>query len=131
MRLSRPGGQISVGFVAPSRYVPSFLPSTRRLLTFRLQTELAATSNVDGPAVLRSISDTHAIVSELWDNVSNPGVPEDSCDVLNTDAVVSGSAHPHAIPLGEPHGRQHGRFRHLPPSTTRKVRRMVGADTEL
>ena len=115
MRLSRPGGQISVGFVASSRYVPSFLPSTRRLLTFCLQTELAANSNVDGPAVLHSISDTHAIISELWDNVSNPGAPEDSRDVLNTDSVVSSSARPHAIPLGETHGRQHGCFRHLPP----------------
>ena len=114
MRLSRPGGQISVGFVASSRYVPSLPPSARRLLTFCLQIELATTPNVDGPAALHS-TDTHAIVSELRDNVSNLGVPEDSRDVTNTDAVVSGSAHPHPIPLGETHGRQHGRFRHIPP----------------
>ena len=80
MRLSQPGGQISVGFVAPSRYVPSFLPSTRRLLTFRLQTELAATSNVDGPAVLHSISDTHAIVP-------NPGTTSQTPEFLKTVAM--------------------------------------------
>ena len=101
VKQSLPGGRISIGFVASSRYVPSLPPSARRLLTFSLQTELAKTPDANDSAVLPRSSDTNIIGSAPHDDVSKAGVPEDRRDVLKTGIVVPvvdhGSARPHKI----------------------------------